>query len=47
MTVGDSTIQAAGLGDFFRNLGKKGFEASKKKAKKCLGKSWESFRNWC
>ena len=33
MTVGDDTIKAEGLGDFFKNLGKKGLNASKKMAK--------------
>ena len=30
MTVNDNTIQAEGLRDFFRNLGKKGLHVSKK-----------------
>ena len=33
MIVIDKTIQAGGLGDSFRNLGKKGVNASKKMAK--------------
>ena len=33
MTVSDNTIQAEGLGDFFKNLGKKGLNVSKKLAK--------------
>ena len=36
MTVSDNTIQAEGLGDFFRNLGKKGLNVSKKMAKNVL-----------
>ena len=36
MTVSDSTIQAEALGDFFRNLGEKGLNVSKKMAKKVL-----------
>ena len=36
MTVSDSTIQADGLGDFFKNLGKKGLDGSKKMAKNAL-----------
>ena len=34
--VSDNTIQAEGLGDFFRNLGKKGLNVSKKMAKNVL-----------
>ena len=30
MIVSDNTIQAEGLGDFFKNLGKKGLNVSKK-----------------
>ena len=30
MIVSDNMIQAEGLGDFFRNLGKKGLNVSKK-----------------
>ena len=37
MTVNDNTIKAESLGDFFRNLGKKGFNVSKKIAKNVLG----------
>ena len=33
MIVSDNTIQAEGLGDFFKNLGKKGLNVSKKMAK--------------
>ena len=33
MTVSDTTIKAEGLGDFFKNLGKKGLNVSKKIAK--------------
>ena len=36
MTVSDSTIKAEGLGDFFKNLGKKGLNVSKKMAKNVL-----------
>ena len=36
MIVSDNTIQAEGLGDFFKNLGKKGFNVSKKMAKNVL-----------
>ena len=36
MTVSDNTIQAEGLGDFFRNLGKKELNVSKKLAKNVL-----------
>ena len=34
MIVSDNTIQAEGLGDFFRNLGRKGLIISKKDGKK-------------
>ena len=34
--MSDSTIQAEGFGDFFRNLGKKGLNVSKKMAKNVL-----------
>ena len=34
--VSDNTIKAEGLGDFFKNLGKKGLNVSKKMAKKVL-----------
>ena len=33
MTVNDNTIKAQGLGDFFKNLGKKGIIVSKMMAK--------------
>ena len=36
MTVSDDTIKAEGLGDFFKNLGKKGLNVSKKMAKNVL-----------
>ena len=36
MTVSDDTIKAEGLGDFFKNLGKKGLNMSKKMAKNVL-----------
>ena len=37
MIVSDNVIQAEGLSDFFRNLGKKGSNVSKKMAKNVLG----------
>ena len=36
MIVSGNVIQAEGLGDFFRNLGKKGLNVSKKMAKNVL-----------
>ena len=36
MTVSDDTLKAEGLGDFFRNLGKKGLNVSKTMAKNAL-----------
>ena len=36
MTVSENTIKAVGLGDFFKNLGKKGLNVSKKMAKNVL-----------
>ena len=36
MIVSDNTIQAEGLGDFFKNLGKKGLNVSEKMAKNVL-----------
>ena len=36
MTVSDDTKKAEGLGDFFKNLGKKGLNVSKKMAKNVL-----------
>ena len=36
MMVSDNVIQAEGLGDFFKNLGKKGLNVSKKMAKNVL-----------
>ena len=36
MTVSDNTIKSEGLGDFFRNLGKKGLNVSKKMAKNVI-----------
>ena len=36
MIVSDNVIQAEGLGDFFKNLGKKGLNVSKKMAKNVL-----------
>ena len=44
MTVNDSTIQAEGLSDFFKNLGKKVLNVSKKLAKKSLKQTNKSFR---
>ena len=44
MIVSDNTIQAEGLGDFFKNLGKKGLNASKKMAKKRSIQPRTSFR---
>ena len=43
MIVSDNTIQAEGLGDFFENLGKKGFNVSKtltENAPKTLHELW-------
>ena len=39
MIVSDDTIQAEGLGDFFKNLGKKGLNVSKEMAKNVLKKT--------
>ena len=36
MIVGDNTIQAESLGDFFKNLGRKGLNVSKNMAKNVL-----------
>ena len=36
MIVSDNVIQAEGLSDFFKNLGKKGLNVSKKMAKNVL-----------
>ena len=36
MTVSDNTIEAKGLSDFFKNLGRKGLNVSKKMAKNVL-----------
>ena len=36
MTVSDNTIKAEGLGDFCKNLGKKGLNVSKKMAENVL-----------
>ena len=38
MIVSDNKIQAGGLGDFFKNIGKKGLNVSKKMAKYVLSK---------
>ena len=39
MIVSGNTIKAEGLGDFFKNLGKKGLNVSKKMAKNVLSNS--------
>ena len=39
MIVSDNVIQAEGLGDFFKNLGKKGLNVSKKMSKNLLSNS--------
>ena len=36
MTVSDNTIKAESLGDFFKNLGTKGFNVSKKMEKNVI-----------
>ena len=36
MTISDNTIQAKGLGDIFKNLGKKGLRHRKRMRKTCL-----------
>ena len=36
MTVSDNTIEAEGLSDFFKNLGRKGLNVSKKMAKNVI-----------
>ena len=38
MTVSDNTIQAEGFGAFFKNLGKKGLNVSKKMAENVIKK---------
>ena len=38
MTVSDNTIQSDGRGDFFKNLGKKGLNIPKNRAKNVLSK---------
>ena len=38
MIVSDNVIQAEGLGNFFKNLGKKGLNVSKKMAKNVISK---------
>ena len=48
MIVSGNTIKAEGLGDFFKNLGKKGINVSKKMAKNVLrnpGRALESGAN--
>ena len=47
MTVSDNTIQVEVLGDFFKKLGKKGLNLSKKMAKNVLKKSGKSFQSRC
>ena len=47
MIVSDNTIQAEGLGDFFKNLGKKRIKCIKKDGKKRIKKPRKSSRNWC
>ena len=37
--MSDNTVQAEGLGDFFKNLGKKGLNVSKKMAKNVFSNS--------
>ena len=44
MTLSDDKIQAEILGDFFKNLGKKGFFDSKEKAKNGLKKIGEPLK---
>ena len=46
MTVSDNTMQEEGLDDFFKNLGKKGLNVSKKMAKNVFEKRGTSFGNW-
>ena len=46
MTVSDKTIQAEGLGDFPKILGKKGHNLSKKDGKNRFEKSCQSSGNW-
>ena len=43
MIVSENTIQAGGLGDFFKILGEKGLNVSKTMAKKRIEQSWKSF----
>ena len=43
MTVSDNTTQAEDLGDFFKNLGIKGLNVSKKMAKNVLSKPGRAF----
>ena len=38
MTISDNTLRAEGLGNFFKNLGKKGLNVSKKMAENVLRK---------
>ena len=50
MTVTDNTIQVEGLGDFFKNLGKKGLNLSKMIAKNSIkypGRPLEIGANVC
>ena len=43
MIVSDNTVKAEGLGNFFKNLGKKGLNASKKMAKIVLSNPTRAF----
>ena len=43
MIVSDNTIKAEGLGDFFKNLGKKGLNVSKKMAKNVIKNRGRAF----
>ena len=45
MVVSDNTIEAENLGDFFKNLGKKGLIVSKKLAKNVLSNPTRALDN--
>ena len=45
LTVSDNTKQAEGLSDFFKNLGKKGLNVSKKMARNVLKKPGRALEN--
>ena len=45
MIVSDNVIQAEGLGDFFKNLGKKGLNVSKKMAENVLKNPGRALEN--